>query len=842
MMPRALSVLLLLSFLPALGTSVDAAEPPPVIAEFDKYLVIDRVGEGGRRPVHTDAIEKSIVDGSWQTPEPGDAVMVEGIPRIWQGRTAGKNGWLEDEMLRGGYALAIIEREEAGPAILEARGHSMVYVNGAPRPGDPYANGLLRLPVMLKAGPNEFLFSVGRGRVTAKLVDVPRDEAGEPKKFFFTGVDDTIPDAVAGLPIEAPAGIVVANLSDQWAPNISILVTGPGGEEVPIGMPSIPPGSIRKVPIRLLAVSQPGAKTADFKIELIDAGLIEPLDTRTIQVKVVEADQTRNVTFRSEIDDTVQFYGLVPSSAPPPKEGDVAGGIGLILSLHGAGVNARGQAGAYAPKDFAHIVTPNNRRPFGFDWEDWGRLDALEVLEHARRTLGTLPARQWVTGHSMGGHGTWHAAAHHPNLFAAAAPSAGWISFDTYGADRVQGDDSPNSIASIMARAANPSDTLLLKNNLDELGIYVLHGDADDNVPVEQARTMRGHLGGFHPDFAYYEQPGAGHWWGNRCVDWPPLMDFLESKTRTFSADQIDFTTISPGINAGHDWFEIAQQQIAFAPSRVTGFRDRDANRIDLDTENVERLRLKLDSGPQPWTVILDGEVFGPNPRLDQMNGVTSAIFDQTSDGWRRVATFGPRQKNPERSGSFKDAFRRFPLLVVGTLGTEEEDRITLAKAIHDAETFLYRGNGALDVILDTDFEVDQHPRRNIILYGNMETNAAWPTLLGNDPLQIDRLGIRFENLVVEGDDLAILAIRPRPRWASGSIGVVAGTGPRGMRLTERIPYFRSGIHFPDLVVFGPETLNPGTEDLDGIRAAAYFENNWMLGDDFEIREKPTTE
>ena len=392
-----------------------------------------------------------------------------------------------------------------------------------------------------------------------------------------------------------------------------------------------------------------------------------------------------------------------------------------------------------------------------------------------------------------------------------------------------------------MARAANPSDTLLLKNNLDELGIYILHGDADDNVPVEQARTMRGHLGGFHPDFAYYEQPGAGHWWGNRCVDWPPLMDFLKSKSRTFESDQIDFTTISPGINKGHDWFEIAQQQVAFAPSRVTGSRNRDTGQIELDTENVERLRLKLDSGPQPWTVILDGEVFGPNPRLDQMNGVTPATFNQTSDGWRRIATFGPRQKNPGRGGAFKDAFRRFPLLVVGTLGREEENRITLAKAIHDAETFLYRGNGALDVMLDTDFEVDQHPRRNIVLYGNMETNAAWPTLLGNDPLQVDRQGVRFEELVVEGEDLAVLAIRPRPRWASGSIGVVAGTGPRGTRLTERIPYFRSGIHYPDLVVFGPESLAPGTEGLDGIRAAAYFENDWMLGDDFDVREQPTT-
>lgn len=28
---------------------------------------------------------------------------------------------------------------------------------------------------------------------------------------------------------------------------------------------------------------------------------------------------------------------------------------------------------------------PTNRRPYGFDWEDWGRMDALEVLEVAQK-------------------------------------------------------------------------------------------------------------------------------------------------------------------------------------------------------------------------------------------------------------------------------------------------------------------------------------------------------------------------------------------------------------------------------------------------------------------------
>ncbi|MCX5640554.1 MAG: hypothetical protein NT059_07055, partial [Planctomycetota bacterium] len=105
---------------------------------------------------------------------------------------------------------------------------------------------------------------------------------------------------------------------------------------------------------------------------------------------------------------------------------------GILFSVHGAGVEATGQAASYAPKKEAHIVCPTNRRPFGFDWEDWGRIDFTEAVAHARATLVNDPRRSWLTGHSMGGHGTWQLGAHFPGEFAAIAPSAGWVSFGSY--------------------------------------------------------------------------------------------------------------------------------------------------------------------------------------------------------------------------------------------------------------------------------------------------------------------------------------------------------------------------------------------------------------------------
>ena len=123
----------------------------------------------------------------------------------------------------------------------------------------------------------------------------------------------------------------------------------------------------------------------------------------------------------SEIDGSVQHYGLQP--AHPASDTETA--PALVLSLHGASVEALNQAGSYAAKRWCHVVAPTNRRPFGFDWEDWGRRDALEVLDHAQRTLGSDPQRTYLTGHSMGGHGVWHVGATFPDRFAALGPSAG---------------------------------------------------------------------------------------------------------------------------------------------------------------------------------------------------------------------------------------------------------------------------------------------------------------------------------------------------------------------------------------------------------------------------------
>jgi pimeloyl-ACP methyl ester carboxylesterase len=547
-------------------------------------------------------------------------------------------------------------------------------------------------------------------------------------------------------------------------------------------------------------------------------GPVRTLDRTRLTLRRRAPESPHKRTFLSEIDGSVQYYAVRPAR-PERREAPA----GLILSLHGAAVEAMGQAECYAAKTWAHVVAPTNRRPFGFDWEDWGRLDALEVLEHARRELHTEARRTWLTGHSMGGHGTWHLGVTFPDRFAALGPSAGWVSFWSYAGARRP--DHPSAVRRMLLRAAAPSDTAALLPNCAAAGVYVLHGDADDNVPVDQARFMRRRLGEFHADFAYYERPGAGHWWGNECMDWPPLTDFLSRHTLPAAAEvrRVDFVTASPGVSPQCHWARVEAQMHPLELSAVHLRLDPEARRFTGTTANVARLALDLTAlkPGAPVAVELDGQALPAAP----WPATKRRLWLRRDGGrWSSMGPPPPGLKGPHRYGPFKEVFRNRVQLVYATRGTTAENAWAYAKARFDAETFWYRGNGVLEVVADTAFDPAREPDRNVVLYGHAEANAAYAALLGGSPVQVRRGAIQVGQRSEKGEDLACLFVRPRPGSDTALVGLVGGTGVAGMRLTDRLSYFVSGCAYPDCLVLGPETLARGSE---GVRLAGFFGADW---------------
>ena len=457
---------------------VYAAEDTSVQREevvFREALVIGQVGRYGRSAVHVDAIELRRVQGRWSPPAAGDTVSLPGgETRTWESVAADEDGWFKHAALRGGYAYASIDCAEPRVMLLEAAGHSKVYVNDELRPGDTYRTGYVSLPVGLKPGRNEFLFLCGRGAFRAKLV--------APKSPVSIDLRDaTLPDLVVGEAVDTWGAVVLINAAAQSLRGATV-VASCAGVVAETACPPVPPLSVRKVGFRIVGDARPEEATADAELGVYrDDARTAELARAAFELRVRRPDQSRKRTFVSAIDGTVQYYVVQPAALAAGSDGPPA----LFLSLHGAAVEATNQADAYARKDWGHVVAPTNRRPYGFDWEAWGRLDAVEVLERVQQELGTDPLRTYLVGHSMGGHGVWQVGATLPDRFAALAPSAGWISFWSYtGAQRFEDAD---PIERILTRATNTSDTLGLSRNYLHHGIYILHGDKDDNVPVRRS-------------------------------------------------------------------------------------------------------------------------------------------------------------------------------------------------------------------------------------------------------------------------------------------------------------------------------------------------------------------
>lgn len=788
-------------------------------------LVIRQVVSSNRRStLHADPIEAQIVSGKWSPPAAGDAVIhPNGTSLRWEAVTASQDGSFHHPAMNGGYAYMAVESPVQRVMLLEAAGHNMVYVNGVPRTGDVYGYSYTRLPVLLHKGRNDLLFLCGRGSLRAKLT-APRASA------MLDTSDLMLPDILAGKPVKTMGAVIVINFTDRFLTNYSIKSSVTGGQPVLTRLPSIPPYGTRKVPFKMIAPAQSVKEKCQVQLALMETdGLTQRLiDSAVFDIGIKPDGSSYKKTFISKIDGSLQYYAVTPrlpgpKSQPPPA---------LVLTLHGASVEAIGQVSCYERKSWAYVVAPTNRRPYGFDWEGIGAMDALEVFDLAQAEFKTDPQRTYLTGHSMGGHGTWHIGVTWPDRFAAIGPSSGWISFFSYGGSGRKPSETPSQ--EIMMRAMNPSDTLALASNYTQLGIYALHGDADDNVPVTEMRTMVQKLSTFHKDFSWHEVAGAGHWYDG-CVDWAPMFDLFARHQIPTDAEvrQVDFVTANPGVSSKCHWATIEAQIHPLALSTISLRCDPGQSRFTGTTVNVARLALDVShlKAHTPVSIEVDGQKLSEIPTPASKTIYLSRSCDQ----WSVTTAASASMKGPRRSGPFKRVLNHRLIFVYGTKGTPEQNDWALAKARYDAETLWYRGNGAVDIVADTKFRPTAERDRNVMLYGNTQTNAAWHALLPASPVQVQNGSVSVGERVIKGDELGCMLVQPRAGSDVALVGVISGSGIAGMRLTDRISYINSGVELPDCLVLGPETLS---DNSSSPRAVGFFGNDWQVSSgDFTFSE-----
>ena len=774
----------------------------------------------GREAIYMDPLAYRLYTKSMSTPAPGavfgSASTGESI--TWQQLTADSTGRISIPRTgtnlgfgRGGYIYLTYTSEQERVALLNIQGNSGLFFNGASHAGDPYNAGWLYIPVQLKKGLNELYI---RGANIKALLHFPA------KPVVLNTEDPTLPSIVLNEPNDRLQGaVVVYNTTGKELKGLqlrSILQ----GKEIITDLPTIPALSGRKVTFGF-----DGSKVAVHGKHNCDLALLakgKVLDQAAVPVEAVEQGKQYSVTFESAIDGTTQYYGVAP------QEGGTKAGAALFLSVHGAGVEAIGQARAYQSKDWGTLVAPTNRRPRGFNWEDWGRLDALEVLNLATARFKPHPQEIYLTGHSMGGHGTWFLGATYPDKWAAIAPCAGYPTLKGYGsADGLVPGNSTAPVEQMLLRSSNQSDVIELATNYKPLGVYIFHGDADRVVSVDYARQMKKVLGDFHPDLSYYEYPGGEHWFGNESVDWKPLFQYFRWHKRPVDSavNSIDFKTASPGISSSYRWAAVWQQLQPLQYSRMKLKREHASHSITGTAENIRVLQLDLsDFGKDATvTVTLDGSA----PVKYTTRVASDRIYLLMEEGkWVLTDKPGAEQKGPHRYGTFKDAFNHRMVFVYGTSGTKEENEWSFQKARFDAETWYYRGNGAVDVIPDKEFSLQKYKDRGVVLFGNNSTNRAWAILLNDCPIQVERGRISAGSKTWSGDDLSAYFVWPIRSSAVASVGVVSGTGMKGLNAANANQYFAGASGFPDFMIYSLNMLQAG---LPAVKMAGFYDHNWTL-------------
>ncbi len=782
--------------------------------------------------IASDVIAALVETDKFETPKENEALKFNDEQvGVWKKIVSNDNGWFINDTLYNAYVYLQYKSDKNEIILLEAMGHSVAYVNGVAHSGNPYRTqdnfeswgprfDYSLIPVKVNKGNNDLLFGCNRAGVLKVKIHTNK------KGLYFVNQDLTSPDIIIGEAANAFGAIPVINATDETLKGLSIKTWSEGTAPEYYSVKQINPVSIFKTPFLIKLPAQNNQGKIKFNIELVrkDNSKDEVLASTVIELNVLPSTEKHKETFISNLDGSVQYYGVTPA-VNLPKGTKPA----LFLSLHGAGVEAINQAQAYNFKNWGYIVCPTNRRPYGYNWENWGRLDGLEVYNLAKKKFNIDDNRVYLTGHSMGGHGTWQLGINYPDKFAALGPSAGWISIWSY---RIRPTMDSSDIKKMLLRSTKHSDTYAFTTNLKPNGIYILHGDADDNVPPEQARSMVENLSKFHKDFIFYEEPGVGHWWDNSdepgadCVDWMPMFDFFShhSVPDNNKVRSIDFVTANLAITSSNYWIEILNQVKQQMMSRINIHLEPGNRKFVGTTSNI--LRLAIDASmltnDAPVSVNLDDQLIA-----DIKLPADNRIYLYNNNGkWEVSSKQGEENKYPGRLGNFREVLNNNVVFVYGTNGSKDENKWAYEKARYDAEKIWYQGNGSIEIITDEQFDATVYKDRNVVLFGNSETNSAWTKLLKDSPVQIDNKKIKIGEKEIKGKDLACLMIRPRTDSKIASVAVVAGTGLEGMQLANLAQHSHPYLSFPDIVVYNSGVLQ---FDEKGVKFVGYFGNDWSL-------------
>lgn len=188
-----------------------------------------------------------------------------------------------------------------------------------------------------------------------------------------------------------------------------------------------------------------------------------------------------------------------------PENYDPSENWPVILFLHGAG--ERGDDGLKQTQvGLGRAIRLQSQRwpaiaifpqvPGNESWQGIAGDVAMAALDATIEEFAADESRVYLTGLSLGGNGTWYLGYEHTERFAAMVAVCGFVQI---------GERFP----SFLADASDPYQAIA--KQLAEKPVWIVHGDADVVVTVEESRKMASALKSAGAEVHYTELPGVNH-------------------------------------------------------------------------------------------------------------------------------------------------------------------------------------------------------------------------------------------------------------------------------------------------------------------------------------------
>jgi dienelactone hydrolase len=488
------------------------------------------------------------------------------------------------------------------------------------------------------------------------------------------------------------------------------------------------------------------------------------------------------LAWRDETDDTPQYCrAYLPASYDATRKWPT------ILQLHGfnpanppyvrwwsADNRHSGGSEFSGNREFIYIE-PHGRG--NTQYNAFGNADVIRCLSEAKKLFAVDENRVYLTGDSMGGWGTWNVATRNPQLFAAIAPVFGGVDYHSE-----MSEEELAKLTPIEKFLKERDSSWVQAESLNNLPIFVHHGDTDAAVNVDFSRWGVRMLQRWGYDVRYKEYPGKGH----ESLAWNGSLmngEFFLKHVRDPNPRQVRIRSAELR-HAQAYWVRVEQR------ARPLEFLHVDAELVDrnvirLDTQNVVDVTLSpaaLVDASRPVKVVWNG--VARDLRLD------GGELRLTDTSYKPAAL----RKTRALPGSINDFYNTPFAVVAGTISKDASTReIVRLRAEEFVNEWKEWQKYPPRYFLDTEISDADIARYSLILVGGADANRVTAKLASKLPLKIRgdaiTIGDARGGRTYTAPDAGVQLLYPNPRNPARYVWISAGTSALGLAQAAPNPY-----------------------------------------------------